>query len=101
MENAYRASKEGAVILLGAEENKIWVQDFGIGIAKEEIGKLTEAFYMADRSRSRKEGGAGLGLALCEQIAKLHHARIEIESEEGKGSTVTLVFEKKDKEESD
>lgn len=100
MENAYRASKEGAVILLGAEENKIWVQDFGIGIAKEEIGKLTEAFYMADRSRSRKEGGAGLGLALCEQIAKLHHARIEIESEEGKGSTVTLVFEKKDKEES-
>ena len=101
MENAYRASEEGSSILLGAEKNKIWVQDFGIGIAKEEIGKLTEAFYMADRSRSRKEGGAGLGLALCEQIAKLHHARIEIESEEGKGSTVTLVFEEKGKKRND
>lgn len=93
LENAWRASEEKSSIVLGAEENAIWIQDFGRGIPKEEITRLTEAFYMVDRSRTRKEGGAGLGLALCEQIAKLHGMELSIESEEGEGTRVTLNFE--------
>lgn len=95
MENGYRASAWGTKLVLGAETGKIWVQDFGIGIAQEEIERLTEAFYMVDRSRSRKEGGAGLGLALCKQIALLHHGAIKIESEKGKGTKVILEIETK------
>ena len=49
-------------------------------------------FYMVDKSRSRKEGGAGLGMTLCKEIIELHHARWIIESEEGKGTTITIYF---------
>ena len=69
------------------------VKDHGVGIPKEEQHKITKAFYMVDKSRSRKEGGAGLGLAICGQIAKLHHARLEIRSREGEGTVVRIHFE--------
>lgn len=43
-----------------------------MGIPEEELGKITDAFYMVDKSRSRKEGGSGLGLALCVKVAEIH-----------------------------
>lgn len=54
--------------------------------------KITQPFYMVDKSRSRKEGGAGLGLALCSRIAALHNLRLSIESQLEEGTTVTLEF---------
>ncbi len=65
-----------------------------MGISKEDLKKVTEPFYMVDKSRSRKAGGAGLGLALCEKIAQLHHGNIQIESQLGEGTTVTIHLER-------
>ena len=45
--------------------------------APDEVTRITEAFYMVDKSRARKEGGAGLGMTLCSRIVGLHHARLE------------------------
>ena len=58
--------------------------------SSDEIGKITEAFYMVDKSRSRAQGGAGLGLALCKAIAALHGGALRFESQEGRGTTVTV-----------
>lgn len=93
IDNGIKASSEGAAIYLEGEGNKITVRDQGCGIAKEEIERVTEAFYMVDKARSRKAGGCGLGLALCSRIAGLHNARLLIDSEQGKGTCVTLLFE--------
>jgi len=68
------------------------VQDSGIGIAAQHLPRLTERFYRIDRSRSRETGGTGLGLAIVKHIAMRHQAKLEVASEEGKGSTFTLVF---------
>lgn len=68
------------------------VQDSGIGIAPQHIPRLTERFYRVDNSRSRATGGTGLGLAIVKHIATRHQANLEISSEEGKGSTFSIVF---------
>ncbi|MDO8263234.1 MAG: phosphate regulon sensor histidine kinase PhoR [Gallionella sp.] len=68
------------------------VQDSGIGIAPQHIPRLTERFYRVDRSRSRETGGTGLGLAIVKYIAMRHQAKLEVLSEEGKGSIFSLVF---------
>lgn len=75
-----------------ADDEALIVEDQGRGIAPEEIERVTEAFYMVDKSRSRKEGGAGLGLALCKEIADLHHWELTIESEPGNGTRVILLW---------
>lgn len=71
---------------------RISIRDNGRGIPKEELGRITEAFYMIDKSRSRAEHGAGLGLALCERVARLHNTTLEFESEVGKGTVVSFVM---------
>lgn len=93
IDNSARASKEGDTIYLIGEENRIIVKDQGWGIPKEEIERVTEAFYMVDKARSRKEGGCGLGLALCARIALLHGAQLKIESELGQGTRISVIFE--------
>ena len=55
---------------------------------------LTEPFYREDKSRSRKLGGAGLGLSLCKEIAMLHDTELCFESEKGKGTTVSFILKK-------
>lgn len=92
IDNAVKASRAGDTVFLMAENNRIIIKDQGNGIPKEEILKVREAFYMVDKARSRKAGGSGLGLALCERIAQLHGAALVIESELGKGTTVTVLF---------
>ena len=96
--NAKRASQRGACIELAANENSITVKDYGKGIPPEEISRVTEPFYMVDRSRSKKSGGSGLGLALVKRIAEAHYAKLEITSELGVGTTVRLLFVDVDKE---
>ena len=93
IDNSARASKEGDTIYLIGEGNRIIVKDQGCGIPEDEIGRVTEAFYMVDKARSRKEGGCGLGLALCARIAMLHGARLTIESKLGEGTQIAVVFE--------
>jgi len=68
------------------------VVDNGRGMEKAELTKITEAFYRVDKSRSRKQGGAGLGLALCKQIVELHNGSIQFASEPGKGTRVTVTL---------
>ena len=72
------------------------VQDNGCGMPQTEIDKITEAFYMVDKSRSRKEGGAGLGMTLCSRIVEVHGARWYIRSEEKKGTKIRVVFPDKE-----
>lgn len=92
IDNAAKASRPGGEIILKAYENFIEVQDFGCGIPKEEQGKILEPFYMIDKSRSRKNGGSGLGLALTAMIVRRHGALLEIKSEPGKGTRMILQF---------
>lgn len=93
IDNGAKASKEGDKIFLEGEGNRITVRDRGCGIPEEEISRVTEAFYMVDKARSRKAGGCGLGLALCVMIAQLHGARLEIESKVGEGTAVSVIFQ--------
>jgi two-component system phosphate regulon sensor histidine kinase PhoR len=95
--NAVRYTPEGGEIILRWQERAdgqlaFSVQDSGIGIAPEHIPRLTERFYRVDRSRSRETGGTGLGLAIVKHVVNRHQARLEIASEEGKGSTFSIVF---------
>ncbi len=66
------------------------VSDNGCGIASEELSRITEAFYMVDKSRSRKQHGAGLGLALASQIAQIHGCCLEFESIPSQGTKVLI-----------
>lgn len=88
VDNAYKASENGGKIFIHADEQGITVKDQGRGIPEEELNRVTEAFYMVDKSRSRSSGGAGLGLALCKEIAGLHGAQLIIKSKEGAGTSV-------------
>lgn len=90
-DNAIKASEPGQRIEIrgrkAVDGYHFIVQDHGVGIPEEECKKITEAFYMVDKSRSRSRNGAGLGLALCTTILELHNSRLEIESVLGEGST--------------
>ena len=68
----------------------IQVKDDGRGMPKDAIAHITEAFYRVDKSRSRQQGGAGLGLALCENIIKLHNGNINFKSKENVGTIVNV-----------
>ena len=68
------------------------VSDTGIGIAPEHLPRLTERFYRVDRARARAKGGSGLGLSIVKHALQRHGGRLEIASEEGKGSTFTAHF---------
>lgn len=94
--NAVRYSPEGGEVVLRWQERDgepvFSVQDTGIGIAPQHIPRLTERFYRVDRSRSRETGGTGLGLAIVKHVLNRHQAHLEVASEEGRGSTFSIVF---------
>ena len=92
IDNASKASKPGQSINLRSYDLTIEVQDQGCGVPESELERITEPFYMVDRSRSKKKGGSGLGLALVKEIAAAHNARIRIESSLNKGTTVRIDF---------
>ena len=96
VDNARKASKKNDVIeLFGKAEDggyALYVRDHGSGMKKEELSKITEPFYMIDKSRARAQNGAGLGLALCQRIAELHGTKLEYDSELGKGTTVRVFL---------
>ncbi len=96
IDNAAKAMEGEGIIALKATAIpggcQFQVVDNGRGMEKSELTKITEAFYRVDKSRSRKQGGAGLGLALCKQIVELHNGSIQFASEPGKGTKVTVTL---------
>lgn len=96
VDNAIKASPAHAVIRLSASKEGrrqvLAVADAGGGIPADKIPLVTEPFYRMDKARSRKLGGAGLGLSLCRMIAEAHVGQLEIQSEVGKGTTVSMIW---------
>ena len=96
LSNAVKFTEEGTVIVkaavLGDGALAITVTDSGIGIAEDEIDKLTQPFYQVDSSLARKFEGTGLGLALSKSLVDLHGGALLIESVEGEGTAVTCRF---------
>lgn len=94
LDNARKAIEgPGSILLEGVREEggyRIRVADTGKGIPEAELNRVTEAFYMVDKSRARAQGGAGLGLALCRRIVELHGGELSIESREGQGTQVSI-----------
>lgn len=97
IDNARKAvSEKGSIVVSGEkvpEGYKLSIKDNGRGIPENEINKITEAFYMVDKSRARREGSAGLGLSLCNKIVYVHNADWTINSREGEGTEVIVVFQ--------
>lgn len=97
IDNAIKASKSGDTIELNIFQDQelnliVEVKDKGVGIPPDDINKVFEPFFMVDKSRERANNGAGIGLALCNDIAKIHNGKLQIYSELGKGTTVRLVI---------
>lgn len=94
IDNAKKAiSINGQIQINGGWHQNIYIisiHDNGKGMEPQELSKIRDAFYMVDRSRSRQQGGAGLGLAICDEILKLHGFEFHFESTVNIGTTVTL-----------
>lgn len=93
--NAVRYTSEGGIDISVTKvpgEVRIMVKDTGIGIPKKDIPRIFERFYRVDKARSRAMGGTGLGLSISYEIVRRHNGRIEIESEEGKGTAITVCL---------
>ncbi len=94
IDNARKALDDGGNIYVWQEMLpdgcRVRVLDNGRGIPPEALAHLTEAFYRVDKSRSRAQGGAGLGLSLCNEIVQLHGGSMQFESRVGNGTVVTV-----------
>ena len=94
IDNARKAIEGSGVINIRSriddEYCEIRITDNGRGIPEEELIKIKDAFYRVDKSRSRAQGGVGLGLRLCDEIVALHDGEITLESELGKGTTAII-----------
>ena len=90
--NAYDADAEEKPIMLTVKGRTFSVSDHGRGIPKEAQSRIFEPFFRVDKSRSKKQGGSGLGLALVKMIADAHSASITVDSEPGKGTTVSVTL---------
>jgi two-component system phosphate regulon sensor histidine kinase PhoR len=96
LDNAVKYSKPGGTVFLRAESAgdsvRISVADQGIGIPENDLPRVFERFYRADKSRSSEHPGTGLGLSIVKHIAQLHSGSVEAESELGKGTTISVVL---------
>ena len=96
LENAVKYSRENGEIRVQAarrgSEIVLSVSDDGIGISKDDLPRIFERFYRADKARTRELGGTGLGLAIVKHIAQLHGGRVEAESEPGRGTSIRVVL---------
>lgn len=96
LENALRASSSGQSVLVQTIRKDgvacLLIKDEGIGIAPQAQAHIMEPFYRVDPSRSRMNGGAGLGLSLCKQICDLHGASLTVDSMPNRGTIIRIEF---------
>jgi len=98
LSNAFKYGKKGAPVTIALAPNKaqtmlcLAISDQGDGIAPEHIPRLTERFYRVDKGRSKSIGGTGLGLAIVKHITERHGGRMEITSQVGSGTTVSIML---------
>jgi len=93
---AYDVDAPDKQVLLAASGNTIEVKDFGRGIPAEAMERIFEPFYMVDKSRSKKNGGIGLGLTLVERIVEAHSITMAISSEMNTGTPAKLIWDNND-----
>lgn len=89
--NAVRASKSGQTVTLCSTDGGFTVRDEGAGMTEEQLSHAFEPFYKADKARTRRAGGAGLGLSLCRRIAELHGGALTLASQIGAGTTASFT----------
>lgn len=96
LDNALKYSDKGGAIRLTAQRRKgdiaLSVGDSGVGISPDDLPRIFERFYRADKARSRELGGTGLGLSIVKHIAQLHGGRVEADSELGRGTTIRVIL---------
>jgi two-component system phosphate regulon sensor histidine kinase PhoR len=97
VDNAVKYSPAGRSVEVQAEGGadgavQFSVTDHGIGLAPEHLERIFEQFYRVDSEQTRAIGGTGLGLAICQRIVAAHGGQITVTSEEGSGSTFTVVL---------
>ena len=96
LSNAFKFTAECGEIIVEVDQNEktvdIKISDTGIGIAKDRLAKIFDRFYQVDGSHTREQEGTGIGLALTKELVELHSGEIEVESEEGEGTTFTIRF---------
>ena len=94
--NSIKYTPDGGriVISAGRRGDRVWmlVDDNGIGIPPEDRPRIFERFYRVDKSRSKQTGGTGLGLAIVKHIVAQHHARLDLKSQVGVGTEVSVLF---------
>ncbi len=97
-DNGVKYNVEGGSVSVrvGTEDGKavVSVADTGIGIAPEHQGRIFERFYRVDKSHSKASGGTGLGLSIVKHAVQYHHGTVELQSEEGKGTTIRILLPK-------
>lgn len=96
IENSVKFTREGSSITLEARKTdgfyKLIVSDEGEGIPKEDIDKIFERFYVADKARTKDKAGSGLGLSIAKWIVETHNGEIKVESSLGKGTKMIVTF---------
>jgi len=95
VDNAIKFTEKGGVTIgISKHYNytTIFVEDTGIGISPQHLGRLGERFYRVDRARSRELGGTGLGLAIVKHLVKAHGWNVKIESEQERGTKVSIII---------
>ena len=96
LDNAVKFTPESGRVIIAADETDAYsvvsIIDTGIGVPKDEIQRLGERFYRVDKTRSRDLGGTGLGLSIVKHLMIAHGGRMEIESQYGRGTKVSLLF---------
>jgi len=100
--NAIRYNKPKGQVIINIRENKDFivtgVQDTGIGISKDHLTFIFDQFYRVKRTEDQKIKGTGLGLSIAKKIVEAHGGSIQVSSEEGKGSTFTVLLPKAEKD---
>lgn len=96
IDNAIKYNKTGGKIYVNILKNddgiNLSVEDTGIGIKDEDIGRIFERFYRADKSHSKEIGGTGLGLSIVKHGANFHNAKVFVKSKYKEGTKITILF---------